>query len=201
MTSAEFLRRAEAWHGDDRAELIDGIVYMLPPLSADHGTPDSLISMWLTHYVAYASGVEHFPNTTFIVDQDNTVQPDSILCSVPREGGPVWFSPNKYLCGSPELVCEIATSSVSIDLHGKFHLYRRTGVREYLVWRTHENLFDWFVNEHGNFVAQTPSAAGLLTSRTFPGLVLDVKSLLARHRAGVLKALDKGLARRAKRKK
>lgn len=160
-----------------------------------------MIAMWLTHYVAYADGVEHFPNTTFIVDQDNTVQPDSILCSMPREGGTVWFSPHKYLCGSPELVCEIATSSVSIDLHGKFHLYRRTGVREYLVWRTHENLFDRFVNEDGNFVAQPPNAAGLLSSRTFPGLVLDVKSLLARNRAGVLKALDKARARRAKTRK
>jgi len=92
--------------------------------------------------------------------------------------------------------CEIATSSVSIDLHRKLEVYQRAGVQEYLVWRTKDKAFDWFVNEGGTFVAQKPSASGLLTSRVFPGLVLDTRSLLNFDRAAILCCLAKALARR-----
>jgi len=198
MTSAEFLRRAESCHADQRVELIDGIVFMRPPLTTDHAAPDSTIGMWLSHYVAFTPGVEHFLNATLIIDADSTVQPDSILCTTPRADGPVSITPDRYLAGAPELVCEIATSSVSLDLHRKLHVYRRAGVKEYLVWRTRDEAFDWFVNRDGTFVRQEPDRAGLLSSEVFPGLALDHKALLAFDRAALLRCLDKALARRAK---
>src|SRR6185369_8474486 len=128
MSSAEFLRRAEACHGDERVELIDRIVFMFPPLGTEHGAPDGIISMWLGHYVAYTEGTEHFLNTTLIVDGNSTVQPDSVLCTKPQDGGRLSITKRgRYLSGTPELVCEIATSSVSIDLHRKFDVYQRAG--------------------------------------------------------------------------
>ncbi len=41
------------------------------------------------------------------------------------------------MAGAPELVVEVAASSASYDLHSTFHVYvyRRNGVREYVVWR------------------------------------------------------------------
>lgn len=45
-------------------------------------------------------------------------------------------SQKSYFCGAPELVCEIAASSASVDVHEKFRVYRRKGVQEYLVWLT-----------------------------------------------------------------
>jgi len=48
------------------------------------------------------------------------------------------ISPDDYIEGSPELIVEIAASSASLDLHDKKRAYRRSGVQEYLVWRTLE---------------------------------------------------------------
>ena len=42
----------------------------------------------------------------------------------------------EYVAGAPELIAEIAVSSVSYDLHDKLRAYHRNGVREYLVWRS-----------------------------------------------------------------
>ncbi len=39
------------------------------------------------------------------------------------------------MAGAPELVVEVASSRASYDLHSTFHVYRRNGVREYVVWR------------------------------------------------------------------
>ena len=37
---------------------------------------------------------------------------------------------------------EVAASSASHDLHDKLNVYRRNGVREYLVWRTLDERID-----------------------------------------------------------
>jgi hypothetical protein len=39
LTSREFLRRYEAMPEVRKAELVEGIVYMPPPVSADHSKP------------------------------------------------------------------------------------------------------------------------------------------------------------------
>src|SRR5438445_766771 len=75
------------------------------------------------------------------------------------------------------LVAEIAASTASYDLHTKLKVYRRNGVREYLVWRTLDGAVDWFVLRQGQFVALVPDA-GLLKSEVFPGLWLDADALV-----------------------
>ena len=39
---------------------------------------------------------------------------------------------------------EVAASSVSHDLGDKLAVYRRNGVREYVVWRVLDHGIDWF---------------------------------------------------------
>ncbi len=91
------------------------------------------------------------------------------------------------------MIVEIAASSAAIDLHSKFRVYRRAGVREYLVWRTRDQEFDWFVLEKGDYQPNTPDAKGILRSRQFPGLILDVKALLNDDIGRVLDVLQTGL--------
>ena len=44
LTAPEFMRRYEAMPEDKKAELIEGIVYMTPPVNFDtHAVPDGLI--------------------------------------------------------------------------------------------------------------------------------------------------------------
>ncbi|MCB0160037.1 MAG: Uma2 family endonuclease, partial [Caldilineaceae bacterium] len=68
------------------------------------------------------------------------------------------------------------------------------GVPEYLVLLTFERTVHWFVLEDGEYVAQQADAAGVLRSRIFPGLWLDVDALLAQDMAKLLSVLQQGLA-------
>jgi len=192
LRSQEFLRRYEAMPELKKAELIEGVVYMGSPVTAeDHSEPDGLIHTWLGLYAAHSPGVRFFPNATVILDADNTVQPDACLCLRPRWGGRTRISPRKYLAGPPELIVEIAASSASIDLHQKMEAYARNAVPEYLVWRTLERRLDWFILQNENYASLTPVT---LRSRIFPGLVLDVQSVLGMNASKVLTVLQRGLA-------
>ena len=48
--------------------------------------------------------------------------------------------------------------------------------------------------ENENYVALRPDSRGMLRSKTFPGLVLDVSALLAMNASKVLAILRRGLA-------
>ncbi len=132
-----------------------------------------------------------YSNPTFILDSDNSFQPDAILCSRPQKGGRVWLNAKGYLCGAPELVCEIAASSASIDLHDKLRVYRRHGISEYLVWRTADREIDWFTLENEEYVRLSPGKDRRIRSRIFPGLALDVPAALKLDGARVIEALAK----------
>lgn len=94
-----------------------------------------------------------------------------------RENGQATIDAEGYIKGAPELIAEIAASSVSYDLHQKKRTYLRAGVQEYLVWLTDENRLIWWRFEDGEFIEISPDAEGILTSATFPGLVIDSGAL------------------------
>jgi Uma2 family endonuclease len=193
LTAGEFLRRYEAMPQVKKAELIEGVVYMGSPVRLIHGKPDSLMQTWLGVYAAHTPGTEVASNVTVRFDADNVFQPDALLRLLPECGGRSRADADGYLSGPPELVVEIAASSASIDLRDKLRVYRRSGVREYLVWRTTENQFDWFVLEADEYKPNAADAQGRLQSRAFPGLCLDVEALLALNSAKVLAVLQRGL--------
>ncbi len=68
-----------------------------------------------------------------------------------------------HLEGAPELVAEVAASSAACDLHQKLNVYRRHGVRAYLVWRV------------------------------LPGLWLDAPCLLREDRPAMLRTPEQGV--------
>jgi hypothetical protein len=83
---------------------------------------------------------------------------------------------------------------VSYDLHAKLHVYRRNGVREYLVWRVLEQAIDWFVLRAGQYEPMPLDASGLLRSEVFAGLWLDPAALVRGDLATVLAIVQQGLA-------
>ncbi len=52
LTREEFMRRWELSPEIKRAELVDGVVYMPPPLAVDHGDMDSNLGGWAFVYKA-----------------------------------------------------------------------------------------------------------------------------------------------------
>jgi hypothetical protein len=196
LSRAEFERRYIAMPDVNKAQLIEGIVFMPSPVRYHaHGKPHVLLSGWLCNYIAKTPGLADFgDNGTVRLDEDNEPQPDLFLLLPPALGGRAKVDADDYIAGPPTLVCEIAASSVNIDLHLKKNAYRRNGVREYLVWRTEESAFDWFELIGGEFVPIAPDAEGILKSRVFPGLWLNPATLLAADLPAAFALLDRAAA-------
>lgn len=191
LTAAEFLRRYEAMPGTRKAELIEGIVFMPSPVRInEHGKPDGVIQTWLGYYAARTPGTEFCPNTTLRLDADNMPQPDGLLRLSPECGGRTSVDKDGLLCGPVELVVEVAASSASIDARDKWRAYRRNGIKEYILWRTLDRQLDWWVLEGDEYHPKLPDAQRLISSASFPGLVLAVDALLAMDSGKVLDALQ-----------
>lgn len=194
LTQAEFLRRYEAMPDIHNAELIEGVVYMPSPVSAEgHAEPHSELVTWLGTYRAHTPGVKSGDNATLRLDLDNCPQPDGYLRLLPERGGQSKVV-GKYLEGAPELIVEIAASSASYDLHDKLNAYRRNGVREYIVWRVRDKEIDWFVLRGGRYEKQPLGSDGLYRSEVFPGLWLDPRAVVSGDLGRVLAIVQQGLA-------
>jgi Uma2 family endonuclease len=195
LTRDEFERRYEAMPEVKKAELIEGIVYMPSPVRLyRHGQPHPDLITCFGIYRAATPGIGAADNATARLDLDNEPQPDAMLFILPDRGGQARVSEDDYLEGAPELVAEIASSSVSFDLHTKKNVYRRCGVREYVVWRVLEGEIDWFALDAGEYKQLAPGADGLLKSRVFPGLWLDSTALVAGDLTTGMAAVQAGTA-------
>jgi len=194
LTRDEFERRYAAMPGLEKAELIEGVVYVPSPVRCEaHGRPHAVVITWLGVYEAATPGVQVADNATVRLDLDNEPQPDAFLRIRSAAGGQSRETPDDYVEGAPELAVEVTASTASYDLHDKKRAYRRNGVREYLVWRTQDGELDWFVLRGGRYARLEASDDGLLRSEVFPGLWLDPAALLADDMAGVLASLERGL--------
>ena len=193
LTRPEFERRYEAMPHLKKAELIEGVVYVPSPVRHEgHGRQHAALSYWLSGYSTSTPGLEVSDNATVRLDLDNEPQPDLLLRIVP--GGQSRVDPGGFIDGAPELVAEIASSSAAYDLHQKLNVYRRHGVREYIVWRVLEQAIDWFVLRDGSYERLHTDEVGVFRSEVFPGLWLDTPAMIRGDMATVLKVLAEGLA-------
>jgi Uma2 family endonuclease len=122
----------------------------------------------------------------------NEPQPDVLLLIDPACGGQARISEDDHVEQAPELVAEVSASTVSIDLNKKLEVYRRCGVREYVVWRVSDDAIDWFVlrDEEDQRLAAGPD--GIHRGEAFPGLWLDAQALARRDMARVLEVARQG---------
>ena len=194
LTRVEFERRYSAMPWLKKAELIKGVVYVPSPVSNDHSSPHFRLIAWLGNYEGTTPGVEGGDNATIRFDDDNEPQPDVLLRLLPECGGRSHIDDEGYVVGPPELVAEVAMSSASYDLHSKLQVYRRQGVREYLVWRVRDAEIDWFRLRGGSYVRLPKSRESVYKSGVFPGLWLDVPAMLNGQKRQVKATAELGLA-------
>jgi Uma2 family endonuclease len=192
MSVEEFLRRWDALPDLKNAELIDGVVYVSSPVSREHGSLDSLIHWWLATYAHRTHGCATGINSTWLM-LGSAPQPDAYLRILPSHGAQ--SGDEALFCtGAPELAVEICITSTEVDFGPKLALYQRAGVREYITVELFGRRMTWRVLENGAYVGQTLPPDGIVRSRAFPGLCLDLEAFWAGDGARMLAALNAGLA-------
>lgn len=197
LTREEFERRYDAMSGLKKAELLEGKVHMPSPVRfVQHGEQDHDLALWLGFYRLHTPGVRSGTNSSIRLSPRDEPQPDGIMIIDPVCGGQAKIDKEGYIVGSPELIAEVAASSVSYDLNTKLAVFQWHKVKEYLVWRVFDQQVDWFAPQKSLYRRLKPDQAGMLKSKVFPGLWLDPKALIARDLARVLRVLQEGLASR-----
>ena len=195
LSRAEFERRYEAHPEIKKAELVEGVVYVSSPIRIEqHSQPHLYLNTWVGTYLASTLGVRGGDNGTVRLDRWNEVQPDIFLRLPTTRGGKSRVAPDDYLEGPPELVVEIAASSVAYDLHEKKRAYERNGVPEYVAAQVYEQRVDWFVLRESGYEALQPDEKGILRSEVFPGLWLNPAAFWSGDLAAMLATLQEGLA-------
>jgi Uma2 family endonuclease len=192
LTRAEFERRYEALPGLTKAELVEGVVFVPSPTSNSQARDHAHITTWLNLYAVQTPGAGCRANASVRLGMESEVQPDALLLK--ENGGQTKTGSSNFIEGPPELAAEVASSSVSRDLHSKLYLYRRHGVLEYVVWRILDNEVDWFRLVNGDYERLPSDEKGILRSQVFPGLWLDKPALLRGDMPAVLATLERGLA-------
>jgi Uma2 family endonuclease len=192
LTVEEFLRRWEELPDLKDAELIDGVVYVPSPLSFEHGSLDFLIHVWLGYYAQATPGCKGGANSTWLMS-GSAPQPDAYLRILPSHVGQS-RNERQFGAGAPELAVEICLTSTEVDFGPKLALYQRAGVREYITVEQFGRRMIWRVLENRVYIAQTLPADGIVRSRIFSGLWLDVAAFWEDDGAKMLAALNAGLA-------
>lgn len=191
MSQAEFHRRYQQYPESIKFELINGTVFMASPQRVPHGRYTSRLASVLSLYEMQTPGVETTLEPTVILSDKSEPRPDLVMRVLPEYGGRTRTS-DLYVTGPPELVIEVAHSTVAIDLHEKKSDYEQSQVAEYVVVCVEEKQVHWF-----DLVSRRTKklpADGILRSRMFPGLWIDCPSLFAYDTRRLVRILNKGLA-------
>ncbi len=194
LPRGEFERRYDAMPHLKKEELIEGVVYIASPVKHDsHSNPQFNLIGWAGNYVFVTPGIEGGDNGSLQLDTKNEPQPDVYLLILPANGGQARIEEG-YVVGAPDWIGEVAASSASYDLHVKLEVYRRNGVREYVIWRVLDREIDWFVLRNGQYERLALSAEGFYQSEALPGLWLDPQALIARDMPRVVQVAQRGIA-------
>jgi Uma2 family endonuclease len=193
LSRAEFERRYEAMPQVKKAELLEGKVFMPSPVRIrNHAGPHGKLLIWLGFYVMGTPGVDLADNGSVRLDDENEPQPDGFLYVV--SGGQGQIDEDDYFAGAPEWAGEVSASTVSYDLHEKVRVYRRHGVKEYVVWRVLDKEIDWFVLRGDQYERLPLLEDRLYKSEVFPGLWLDPQALIAEDLPKLQAVVQRGLA-------
>ena len=190
MRRAEYHRLYERTPPGFRAELVGGVVRVRKQepvtISEPHATFQKWASAWLWEYEKRTPGVESLCPVTLELDDGAEPEPDALLRRRPP-------------AGPPELIAEVAVSSLGDDLGAKFDDYEAAGVAEYVVFDVRGRRVRWFARgDAGSYTELAPDPAdGLLKSGVFPGLWLDPAAFYDEDAAGVERAVAAGVAARA----
>lgn len=191
LTTGEKMDRTEFRPELKLAELIEGVVFVAPPVSRDHSDADVRIAGWLWHYASATRGCDSGHNASWEM-LESMPQPELHLRIRPESGGQSCDGPRLFE-GAPELAVEVCLTSTEVDFGTKLRLYRRAGVREYITIQLAPKRIVWRILRGNSYYALEPDPDGVFRSITFPGLWLDRDAFWRNDGARLLETVHAGL--------
>lgn len=174
------------WDTEERYELIDGTPYLLAPgPGREHQRISGLLFAEFFNYLkdkpceVYAAPLDvRLPEKGQDPDEAvNVLQPDiMVVCDMSKLD-------DRGVIGAPDLVVEvISPATAKRDLHEKFLLYEKHGVKEYWVVFPMEKVIDVYKpNEEGKYEKSGTYYKGdKLMVGIFPDLVIDLGEVFGR---------------------
>jgi Uma2 family endonuclease len=105
---------------------------------------------------------------------DTVVQPDiTVICDPSKIA-------EQGCTDAPDLVVEVVSkSSIRKDLHEKYFLYEKSGIKEYwIVYPAERSLTIFTLTEKGVYLASKPLTRGdRVVSTVIPGLLIDLDEI------------------------
>lgn len=164
---------------DQKADLIDGVIYMASPESSEHNDLLGWLGAVLRIYVTEKHlGRLTLNKVAFRLSDHTAPEPDLAFVSTKRSH----LIKSGYVDGPPDLAIEIVSpESIQRDYELKRQRYDEAGVLEYWIIDPLDQTVTTFVREGDAFVEQH-IIDNVFESRTIPGMLLDVRWLFQRPR-------------------
>jgi Uma2 family endonuclease len=170
ITFEEFL---EIVPDGEKADLLDGVIYMASPDNTDAANVNSWLGTLIFNFVeANDLGKVYFSRVAYRLGSKRGPEPD--IGFVPK-----WESIRRrgYIDGPPALAVEIVSAdSVGRDYVQKRAVYESGGVREYWIIDPDEKQATFLVLRGGRFVTIKPKNH-IFSSEFLPGFRIDVRWL------------------------
>src|SRR5438552_1912922 len=137
---------------DDRVELINGEIVVMPPITFRHAQTVTNLNECLMEQARRRFMVS--PQNPVELDQYSEPQPDIVL--VPRTMRTAKRHP---LPADVLLLIEVADSSLPYDRETKLAIYARTGIREFWIVNLRDNVLETFRAPKGEAYTQARTFA------------------------------------------
>ena len=180
MSLDEFLALGET---DERMELVDGILYIMPTATIDH----QFLMRWICRFIEdYLYGFQdppaeiHHDITTILSEElQRAVEPDLVVILAGRDD----IRSVRHVEGVPDIVIEILSTDRNRDLVRKRQLYAESGVREYWIFDPVNDTV-LTLQLQGNEYTERPTltAADTLTTPLLLGLSIPLADIFHHRR-------------------
>ena len=180
MSLDEFLALGET---DERMELIDGVLYIMPTATTDH---QFILTQLLWYFVSYLDSfaeppARFYPDITTILSPElrRVVEPDLLVILAGRDD----IRSVRHVEGVPDIVIEILSSDRNRDLVRKRQLYAEAGVREYWIFDpVNDTVIPMELRDGAYAERPALTAADTLTTPLLPGLSIPLADIFHHRR-------------------
>ena len=161
---------------DERYELIDGDLIMVPGPNMPHQSNQSKLGWRIAAFVEQRDlGMVLFSDTDVVLSDTDVVKPDLLYISKEREDIITYAN----IQGAPDLIVEILSPSTSRrDWNDKRDLYAEHGVREYIVMDPSNKIVWRLAMKDGALeIEETYYEGDTLTSSVLNGFAVAVNDI------------------------